>query len=53
MDKTIYSLCPSLEGTEDIDALCKPSGLVRTVELCAQTWWLWKCILCERKAQNA
>ena len=34
MDKTFYSPCPNLEGINDV--LCKCSGLVRTVEPCAQ-----------------
>ena len=34
-DKTFYSPCPNLEGIKD--ALCKCTGLVRTVELCVQT----------------
>ena len=50
-NKTFYCLYPNLEGIKD--ALCKRLILVRTVEPCAQAWWSWKYILCERwcKAQ--
>ena len=31
-----------LEGIKDVPSEC--SELVRTVGLCAQTWWSWRCI---------
>ena len=37
-----YSPCHYLEGIKD--ALSECSGLVRTVGLCAQAWWSWRCI---------